>query len=239
MWPRYWDPWIKNRVFWQLAMTGGLWTESRKEDPEKATAGAGYFLGTAFLWTPPYLKSSILWNPVTKGYLLGASIGTAISTAIWGKEGGADALDFYAAPADVPAKTTWAFNTVTDEEQTWDRELAEFFLNGVGLQSKHQRDQALVQAEVEVSRSTQEKIRLMNESFVMGSFTEPYDLYRYGFIDAQEYVNRVNAMRAKSAQAKRLKAQWDSRTPAQQKSIVKMRRENDQRSQMIFNNLTW
>jgi len=228
-----WHPLIKKNVFWQLAMTGKLWTESRKEDPNPL-GGATYFLGTAYLWTPPVLKAALLWNPLTKGYLLGAAIGTTISGLIWGKEGALDAADFYADPTDTPAKTLWALKEVTKEEQTWDRELAEFFLNGVGLQSKNQRDQALLTAEVEMSRSQQEAKRLFQESIVMGSFTSPDDLYRYGFISSDEYLKRLETMRASSHKAKMLKKRWNALSKAEQKDIVSTKRAMDAQRDQLF-----
>jgi len=233
-----WTPLIKKNAFWQIAMTGGLWTESRKEEPNQV-AGVTYLLATAYLWAIPSVQSSILWNPVTKGYLLGTGIGTAISWALFGKEGRDLALDFYANPMDTPAKTAWALKEVTKKEQTWDRELAEFFLNGVGLQSKHQRDQAAFAAEVELSRSQQEDLRLLNESIVMGSFTQPYDLYRYGYISFDEYLKRLESMRAKSHEAKMAKKRWNGLSREEQKTLTSTRRALDYQASMIFARGSW
>lgn len=238
-----WTPRSKWKTFIQLYMTGQLWTESRKEDAWYG-AGSTYFLATSFMWMPPVIKSTLVWNPITKGYLLGASITVGVIGALeWLgviREGStATALDFYTDPLDTPAKTTWALKEITKKEQTWDRELAEFFLNGVGLQSKSQRDQALLLAEVEASRSEQEAMRLYQESIVMGSFTEPYDLYRYGYIDIEEYLYRLETMRASSHKAKLLKAQWNSLSKTEQKKIVSTRRAMEGQQQLLFQSHAW
>jgi len=228
-----WTHRSKWKTFIQLYMTGQLWTESREEEPWYG-AGSTYFLATSFMWMPSIIKSTLAWNPVTKGYLWGAGVGTLISWMIWGPKGRALAFDFYADPLETPAKTAWALKEVTKKEQTWDRELAEFFLNGLGLQSKTQRDQALLTAQVESSRSQQEATRLYQESIAMGSFTSPDDLYRYGYITADEYLKRLETMRASSQKAKMMKKKWNALTREEQKNLVSTRRALEAQTSMMF-----
>jgi len=202
-WPRKWNPLLANQAFFQIAMTGGLWTESRNKDPA-AEAGGAYFLGTTFLWSPPVIKKLILWNPVTRGYLAGAAaltFGTALIFG-WGSKEHKQSIDFVADPLDMPAKTGWAVEELTGEEQTWDNELGEFFLNGVGLKSKRQRDLAAKQKEeqkiVDAWQATKDAKEILYSSFKTIDDFSPEQRVEMGFWTVSQYEQWFDSVLVKT-----------------------------------------
>lgn len=90
------------RQFW---ITGGWWGNEKRRnktgaDPYTSAAALG---ATAFLWSPPFVTRAAvnLFKPIALGYTIGALIGIGIARAVWGKEGAADAADFYTGQVDM------------------------------------------------------------------------------------------------------------------------------------------
>lgn len=205
-WPGNFHPSIQTKAFFQIAATGSLWKESRKENPHRG-AGPGYIVGTAFLWMPPVMKKLVVWNPVTKYYLAAAVIGTGISGLIWGREGIEHSLDFYTDPKDIPSKTVWAVNYIDDlDDPAGASDTADLFWNTFGMRTYRQRQ--------EEGGTWNRGPTITTTTYTQDAITI-HDLSKeqqleLGFITPAEYTAWFNVELAKVDKKRRIKSSWDA-----------------------------
>jgi len=116
----------------------------------------------------------------------------------------------------------------------------------IGLQWKedvriHKLEQEIAKTKIEAeeTRLRQEQTRLIQESIQMGSFTTPEDLYRYGYIDIEEYLKRLEMRRAKTFKEMHARKKWNALSKQEQKDLVKTKRALDIQGAMIFSQGSW
>jgi len=91
--------------------------------------------------------------------------------------------------------------------------------------------------EVEKERLRQENLRLVRESIRMGSAVTPAELYEYGFIDSEEYLKRLHALRIQWsddlwARKRQEEAQrkWKALSKSEKKGMLELQRSIKLRS---------
>jgi len=97
-------------------------------------------------------------------------------------------------------------------------------------------------AELQKRTTAAEKRKISVElarSIKIGSFTSPEDLYKYGFIDVDDYLKRISERRVKTAEAKAAKRRWNKLTHSEQKIIVNTRRDLHLQSSILFAQMSW
>jgi len=104
---------------------------------------------------------------------------------------------------------------------------------------KLEKEIAKRKTSAEKQRLRQEQTRLIKESIQMGTWTSPEDLYRYGYIDVEEYLKRIAMRRAKSQAEKQATKRWKALSKEEQKNVVRTKRAMDAQGAMMFSRMSW